>query len=64
MRKKEIRSRMKTAAIWAVVVTSLATTGQMQQNQSGFLPFLLCLILYGFIAAIIYFIRLTLSKFV
>ncbi len=63
MRKKDLRSRMKSGAAWSVILVSLATVGQMRQDQNALLQLAICLAFYGLAATIIYFTRLMLVKF-
>uniref|UniRef100_E6XLQ1 Uncharacterized protein n=1 Tax=Shewanella putrefaciens (strain 200) TaxID=399804 RepID=E6XLQ1_SHEP2 len=61
-RKKSYRTRMKSGAIWAVVLVSLATAGQMNPDQNIFLQLGVCFILYGVVAVIIFYSRVGLAK--
>lgn len=62
IRKKPFRVRMKSAAIWAVVIVSLSTLGQMNPEQNAFLQLGVCVTLYGVVAIIIFYTRVALSK--
>ena len=61
-RKKPLRARMKSGAIWAVVLVSLSTVGGMNPTQNVFLQFGACFIIYGAVAIIIYYARVVLAK--
>lgn len=61
-RKKPFRTRMKSGAIWAVVLVSLSTVGQMNPDQNALLQFGVCIALYGIVAIIIYYARVMLAK--
>ena len=61
-RKQPLRARMKSGAIWAVVLVSLSTVGGMNPTQNVFLQFGACFIIYGAVAIIIYYARVVLAK--
>lgn len=61
LRKKPLKGRLKAAAIWATILTSLAGVGQMDPRQSALVQFAVCLVIYGIGAAIIYWVRIAVS---
>ena len=62
LRKKEFRKRLKAAAVWSTVVTSITSVGQMTTHQNAILQLAVCLGLYGTVACVIYFIRVRLFQ--
>ena len=57
LRKKEFRNRLKSAALWSVVMTSLATVGQMNPHQNAIVQMVVCVAMYGVVACVAYLIR-------
>ena len=63
MWKKDYRSRIKSGAIWSVVLVTLGTAGNMDGEQNTALQVVFCLALFGPVAVIIYLIRVKLETF-
>jgi len=61
LRKKPLKARLKAAAIWATVMTSLTAVGQMDPRQNALVQFGVCLLMFGIGAAIIYGVRVAVS---
>ena len=57
IRKKNLRSRLKSAAIWSSVITSLSIVGQMSTDQDALVQLAVSLVLTGSVAVVVYFIR-------
>ena len=57
LRKKEFRNRLKSAALWSVVMASFATVGGMNPHQNAIAQMAVCVVMYGVVAYIVYFIR-------
>ena len=57
VRKKNLRSRLKSAAIWSSVITSLSIVGQMSTDQNALVQWAVSLLLTGGVAMVVYFIR-------
>lgn len=60
-REKDFRGRMKAGAIWAVSLTSLTLVGQMSSETSAIVQFLVTSIILGFVAVIVFYIRIFLA---
>ncbi len=61
LRKKPFPQRMKTGAVWGVVVTALGIVGQSQKD-SGLLFMVIAFLFCGVVASIVYLIRLQFAK--
>lgn len=61
LRKKPLRARMKSAAIWSTVLTSVAGVGQMDPRQNALVQLAVCLVMFGVPAAVLYFVRSAIS---
>lgn len=58
LRREPVRARLKSAAIWATVLTSFAGVGQMDPKQNALVQLAVCLVIFGIGAAIIYGVRI------